>query len=186
MFHVDRVPLALRPRKAVAGGLRHLADVVAPRPVRHPPVLSGACRGQADVAATASADRGSGTGTGHRKWLKKERGDHPGPCCQLPTAEPPGRGGRSGIGPPGRTRSTTYVRGPRFVEPGRNRVVTMKWIAGEHDSRPLRRAWHIRDPEASRGTGEHTSRSDAGRGRRPRPLSTCNLTMLEAQIRRMT
>ena len=45
MPHVDRVPLALRTRKAVAGGLRHLADVVAPRPVRHPPVLSGACRG---------------------------------------------------------------------------------------------------------------------------------------------
>ena len=43
MHHVDRVP-ALRTRKAVAGGLRHLADVVAPRPVRHPPVLSGACR----------------------------------------------------------------------------------------------------------------------------------------------
>jgi hypothetical protein len=28
--HVDRVPLAPRTREAVAGGLRHLADVVAP------------------------------------------------------------------------------------------------------------------------------------------------------------
>ncbi|NMM25481.1 MAG: hypothetical protein HHJ11_18760 [Phycicoccus sp.] len=43
--HVDRVPVAPRTRRAVAGGLRHLADVVAPRSVRaHAPVLSGACR----------------------------------------------------------------------------------------------------------------------------------------------
>jgi len=45
MPHVDRVPLALRTRKAGAGGLRHLADVVAPpRSVGHAPVPSGACR----------------------------------------------------------------------------------------------------------------------------------------------
>jgi hypothetical protein len=43
--HVDRVPVAQRARKAVAGGLRHLADVVAPpRPVRHAPAPSGVCR----------------------------------------------------------------------------------------------------------------------------------------------
>src|SRR5664280_2711547 len=34
--------------------------------------------------------------------------------------------------------------------------------SAKHDSRPLRRAWHIRDPKGSRSTGEHTSRSDAG------------------------
>ena len=45
MPHVDRVPLPLRTRKAVAGGLRQLADVVAPpRLVGHAPVPSGACR----------------------------------------------------------------------------------------------------------------------------------------------
>jgi hypothetical protein len=34
--HVDKVPMLPRTRRAVAGGLRHLADVVAPaRPVRH-------------------------------------------------------------------------------------------------------------------------------------------------------
>jgi hypothetical protein len=45
MPHVDRVPPALRTRKAVAGGLRHLADVVASPPsVGHAPVPSGACR----------------------------------------------------------------------------------------------------------------------------------------------
>ncbi len=33
---VDKVPVFPRMRKAVAGGLRHLADLVAPaRPVRH-------------------------------------------------------------------------------------------------------------------------------------------------------
>jgi hypothetical protein len=33
--HVDKVPMLGRTRKTVAGGLRHLADVVAPaRPVR--------------------------------------------------------------------------------------------------------------------------------------------------------
>ena len=43
--HVDRVPVAQRTRKAVAGELRHLADVVAPpRPVRHAPAPSGMCR----------------------------------------------------------------------------------------------------------------------------------------------
>jgi hypothetical protein len=43
--HVDRVPVAPRTRRAVAGGLRHLADVVAPpRSVGHAPVPSGACR----------------------------------------------------------------------------------------------------------------------------------------------
>jgi len=43
--HVDRVPVVPRTRKALAGGLRHLADVVAPpRPVRHAPVLSGMSR----------------------------------------------------------------------------------------------------------------------------------------------
>jgi len=43
--HVDRVPVATRTRRAVAGGLRHLADVVAPpRSVGHAPVPSGACR----------------------------------------------------------------------------------------------------------------------------------------------
>jgi hypothetical protein len=43
--HVDRVPLAPRTRKALAGGLRHLADVVAPsRPVRHDSVPSGMSR----------------------------------------------------------------------------------------------------------------------------------------------
>jgi hypothetical protein len=43
--HVDRVPVAPRTRKAVAAGLRRLADVVAPpRPERHAPVPSGVCR----------------------------------------------------------------------------------------------------------------------------------------------
>jgi hypothetical protein len=43
--HVEAVPVASRTRKAVAGGLRRLADVVAPpRSVRHAPVPSGACR----------------------------------------------------------------------------------------------------------------------------------------------
>lgn len=43
--HVDKVPVAPRTRKAVASGLRHLADVVAPpRPVRHAPVHSGMSR----------------------------------------------------------------------------------------------------------------------------------------------
>jgi hypothetical protein len=43
--HVDRVPVAPRTRMAVAGGLRHLADVVAPpRPERHAPAPSGVCR----------------------------------------------------------------------------------------------------------------------------------------------
>ena len=35
--HVDRVPVFGRTRKAVAGGLRHLADVVAPLPVGSAP-----------------------------------------------------------------------------------------------------------------------------------------------------
>ena len=43
--HVDKVFQAPRTRRAVAGGLRHLADVVAPpRSVGHAPVPSGACR----------------------------------------------------------------------------------------------------------------------------------------------
>jgi hypothetical protein len=43
--HVEKVPVAPRTRKALAGGLRHLADVVAPpRPVRHAPVPSGMSR----------------------------------------------------------------------------------------------------------------------------------------------
>jgi len=43
--HVDKVPVAPRTRKAVASGLRHLADVVAPpRPVRHTVVHSGMSR----------------------------------------------------------------------------------------------------------------------------------------------
>jgi hypothetical protein len=43
--HVEKVPVAPRTRKAVASGLRHLADVVAPpRPVRHAPVPSGMSR----------------------------------------------------------------------------------------------------------------------------------------------
>jgi len=43
--HVDKVPVAPRTRRAVAGGLRHLADVVAPpRSVGRAPVPSGACR----------------------------------------------------------------------------------------------------------------------------------------------
>ena len=43
--HVDKVPVAPRSRKAVAGGLRHLADVLAPaRSVGHAPVPSRACR----------------------------------------------------------------------------------------------------------------------------------------------
>jgi hypothetical protein len=120
-------PLALRTRKAVAGGLRHLADVVAPRPVRHPPVLSGACRGQADATATASADRGSGTGIGHRKWLKKERGDHPGPCGQLPTAEPPGRGGRSSPATP-----------PNLRNPLQRRAMVPRLQPALHPRRPRR------------------------------------------------
>jgi hypothetical protein len=42
--HVDRVPVAPRMRKTVAGGLRHLADVVAPpRSVGPVPVPSGPC-----------------------------------------------------------------------------------------------------------------------------------------------
>jgi hypothetical protein len=35
--HVDRVPVLGRTRKAVAGGLRHLADVLAPLPVGNAP-----------------------------------------------------------------------------------------------------------------------------------------------------
>lgn len=43
--HVDNVPVVLRTRQAVAGGLRHLADVLAPaRSVGHAPVPSRACR----------------------------------------------------------------------------------------------------------------------------------------------
>jgi hypothetical protein len=43
--HVDRVPVAPRTRKALAGGLRHLADVIAPaRPARHAPAPSGVCK----------------------------------------------------------------------------------------------------------------------------------------------
>ena len=43
--HVDKVLVAPRTRRAVAGGLRHLADVVAPpRPVRRAQAPSGACR----------------------------------------------------------------------------------------------------------------------------------------------
>ena len=43
--HVEAAPRASHMRKAVARGLRHLADVVAPpRSVRHAPVPSGACR----------------------------------------------------------------------------------------------------------------------------------------------
>jgi hypothetical protein len=42
---VDKVPMALRTRKSVAGGLRHLADVVAPpRPIRRAQAPSGECR----------------------------------------------------------------------------------------------------------------------------------------------
>ena len=40
--HVDKVPRLSRTRKAVAGGLRRLADVVAPpRPVLHTPARAG-------------------------------------------------------------------------------------------------------------------------------------------------
>jgi len=40
--HVDRVPVVPRTRKALAGGLCYLADVVAPpRPARHAPAPSG-------------------------------------------------------------------------------------------------------------------------------------------------
>ena len=43
--YVDKVPVAPRTRKAVASGLRHLADIVAPpRPVRHVAAASGVCR----------------------------------------------------------------------------------------------------------------------------------------------
>ena len=43
--HVQKVPVAPRTRKAVASGLRHLADVVAPpRPVVHSVVHSGMSR----------------------------------------------------------------------------------------------------------------------------------------------
>jgi hypothetical protein len=43
--HVAGVPVAPRTRQAVAGALRHLADVVAsPRSVRHAPAPSGVCR----------------------------------------------------------------------------------------------------------------------------------------------
>jgi hypothetical protein len=43
--HVERVPVAQRTRKAVAGGLRHLADVVAPpRSARHAPAPTGVLR----------------------------------------------------------------------------------------------------------------------------------------------
>jgi len=43
--HVDRVPVAPRTRKVLAGGLRHLADVLAPpRPVTHARVPSGMSR----------------------------------------------------------------------------------------------------------------------------------------------
>jgi hypothetical protein len=43
--HVEKDPVASRTRKAVASGLRHLADVLAPpRPVRHAPMPSGMSR----------------------------------------------------------------------------------------------------------------------------------------------
>jgi hypothetical protein len=43
--HVDRVPVAPRTRKALAGVLRHMADVIAPaRPARHAPAPSGVCK----------------------------------------------------------------------------------------------------------------------------------------------
>jgi hypothetical protein len=43
--HVEKVPVAPRTRKAVASGLRHLADVVAPpRPVMHTPVHTAMSR----------------------------------------------------------------------------------------------------------------------------------------------
>lgn len=45
--HVGRVPVLPRTRKAVAGGLRHLADVITPSgPVRHTTARSAA-RGEA-------------------------------------------------------------------------------------------------------------------------------------------
>jgi hypothetical protein len=45
--HVDKVSVVHRSRKAVAGGLRHAADVIAPpRPVRHRPARAG-MRGEA-------------------------------------------------------------------------------------------------------------------------------------------
>jgi hypothetical protein len=45
--HVDKVPVLARPRKAVASGLVHLADVIAPvRPVRPSRTHSG-LRGEA-------------------------------------------------------------------------------------------------------------------------------------------
>ena len=44
--HVDRVPVFGRTRKAVAGGLRHLADVVAPPlPVGNAPRRLKVCAG---------------------------------------------------------------------------------------------------------------------------------------------
>ena len=44
--HVDRVPVFGRTRKAVAGGLRHLADVVAPPlPVGNVPRRLKVCAG---------------------------------------------------------------------------------------------------------------------------------------------
>jgi hypothetical protein len=43
--HVDRVSVVHRTRKAVAVGLLHLADAIAPaRPVRHTPARSGMSR----------------------------------------------------------------------------------------------------------------------------------------------
>jgi hypothetical protein len=45
--HADRVGLVQRSRKAVAGGLRAAADLIAPsRPVRHTPARAGV-RGEA-------------------------------------------------------------------------------------------------------------------------------------------
>jgi hypothetical protein len=38
---LEKVPVAPRSRKAVASGLRRLADVVAPRPARRAPAPSG-------------------------------------------------------------------------------------------------------------------------------------------------
>ena len=63
--HVDRLPLALRTRKAVAGGLRHLADVVAPRPVRHPRCSQARAGRQADAAATVVGPNLGGLGQRH-------------------------------------------------------------------------------------------------------------------------
>ena len=46
VYQVDTVPVTQRLRRAVSGGLRQLADVVAPpRSVRHTPAPSGGVQG---------------------------------------------------------------------------------------------------------------------------------------------